>query len=136
MTVTDLPIDIEGMRASAGRLLAPDAEVPSAQDLETLTLALKGHLALIIPELEQAAAGRRDDDDMPRVCARMAVAESRRKLSVAPGPGLSDRAAYARRLSRSLRALCDHHEQLRARRLPEDRPPCGCSCHDESAATS
>lgn len=114
MTVnTDLPIDIEGMRATTGRLLTPNAEAPSAQDLELLTLTLKGHLALIIPDLEQAAAGRRGDDDLPRVCARMAIAETSRKVRVEPGPGLSSRLAYARRLSRCLDALCRHYETLR-----------------------
>lgn len=121
MTVnTALPIDIEGMRANADRLLAPDAEAPAAQELETLTLTLKGHLALILPEVEYAAAARRDDDDMPRFCARMGAAEARRKLSAEPGRRLSDRLAYGRRLSRSLNALCRHYEILRA--AAEGRP--------------
>ncbi len=105
------------MRASALSLLVPDAEVPSAQELDTLTLMLTGHLALIIPEVERAAAGRRGDDDIPRVCARMAVSESLRKLRIMPVPGLSSHLAYARRLSRSLNALCHHYEQLRGARL-------------------
>lgn len=109
---TSLPVDIETMRASASRLLAPDAEAPSVQELETLTLTLKGHLALIIPELGRAASGRRDDDDMPRVCARMAIAETCRKVRIEPRPGLSSHIAYARRLSRSLNALCRHYEIL------------------------
>ncbi|MGW1713176.1 DUF6415 family natural product biosynthesis protein [Streptomyces sp. NPDC002156] len=106
------PIDMETMRASARRVLAPDAAAPSAQELETLALLLTGHLALIIPELERVAAGQGDDDDMPRVCARMAISESRRKLGITPGPTLSAHLAYARRLSRSLNALCDHYEEL------------------------
>lgn len=106
------PVDVETMRASARRLLAPDAAAPSAQELDTLALLLTGHLALIIPELERVAAGQDDDDDMLRVCARMTIAETRRKLGITPGPTLSAHLAYARRLSRSLNALCDHYETL------------------------
>lgn len=124
-----LPVDIETMRVSAHTLLAPDAEVPSTEELETLTLTLTGHLALIIPEVERIAAGRGDDDDMSRVCARMAVSESRRKLGITPGPGLSAQVAYARRLSRSLNALCNHYLQLfgaqpETRRYSECHQPC------------
>nr|WP_239148913.1 DUF6415 family natural product biosynthesis protein [Streptomyces sp. SID12501] len=100
------------MHASARRLLEPDAVVPSAQELETLTLLLKGHLALIIPELGRAASRRRGDDSLARVCARMAISESRRKLRIEPHPALSSHLAYARRLSRSLNVLCDHYEEL------------------------
>ncbi|MEU6225491.1 DUF6415 family natural product biosynthesis protein [Streptomyces sp. NPDC047042] len=35
-----------------------------------------------------------------------------RKLRIDPGLGLSSRLAYARRMSRSLNALCDHYEKL------------------------
>lgn len=107
-----LPVDIGTMRTSACTVLAPDAQAPSAPELGTLTLLLTGHLALIIPELERLAAGQGDDDDMPRVCARMTISESRRKLGIAPGPGPSAQLAYARCLSRSLNALCDHYEKL------------------------
>ncbi|MGW3650968.1 DUF6415 family natural product biosynthesis protein [Streptomyces sp. NPDC000878] len=129
-----LPVDIETMRTSARRLFTPDAEVPSTEEmeeLETLTLTLRGHLALIIPEVERVAAGRGDDDDMPRVCARTAVAESRRKLNIEPRPGPSSHLAYARRLSRSLIALCDHYEQLssRASGARSVSASCGCPCH-------
>ncbi|WP_405536702.1 DUF6415 family natural product biosynthesis protein [Streptomyces sp. NBC_00075] len=143
-----LPVDIETMRTSARTVLAPDAQAPSAPELDTLTLLLTGHLALVIPELERVAAGRGDDDDMPRVCARMAISESRRKLGITPGPGLSAQLAYARRLSRSLNALCDHYEDLHADcrqtealPLPHStglllQPRCGCSCHDHTEAAS
>lgn len=117
MTVhTDLPVDIWTMRSSADRLLAPDAEAPSAQELETLTLALKGHLAVIIPDLGRAASSRRGDDSMPRVCARMAIAETCRKMDIEPGPAPSARLAHARRLARSLNALCRHYEILNDRK--------------------
>ena len=112
-----VPFDIETMRASAHILLGPDAETPSVQDLETLTLMLKGHLALIVPEVGRAASARDGDDTFgradARVDARMAVVATRNKLRFTPSPGLSAHIAYARRLSRSLNALCDHYETLR-----------------------
>jgi hypothetical protein len=109
---TSLPLDVETMRASASRLLAPDAGVPSVEELHTLMLMLKGHLALIIPEVGRAASARRGDDTLTRVDARMAISETCRKLRIKPSPGLSAHLAYARRLSRSLNALCNHYEKL------------------------
>lgn len=112
-----LPVDIETMRASARRLLAPDAEVPSVEEVETLTLMLKGHLALIVPEVGRAASGRLGEDTFTRanarLDARMAVVATRNKLRFTPSPSPSAHIAYARRLSRSLNALCDHYEVLR-----------------------
>ncbi|WP_327695732.1 DUF6415 family natural product biosynthesis protein [Streptomyces sp. NBC_00459] len=109
---TSLPLDVETMRASAYRLLATDAAVPSVEELHTLMLMLKGHLALIIPELGRAASARRGDDTLTRADARMAISETCRKVRIKPGPALSAHIAYARRLSRSLNALCDHYEKL------------------------
>ncbi|MEH0424527.1 DUF6415 family natural product biosynthesis protein [Streptomyces sp. B21-083] len=110
---TSLPLDVETMRASAYRLLVPDAAVPSVEELHTLMLMLRGHLALIIPEVGRAASARRGDDTLIRADARMAISETCRKLRIKPSPGLSSHLAYARRLSRSLNALCDHYENLR-----------------------
>ena len=54
-TVTDLPLDVQTMREAARRLLAEDAELPSEEELETLTLQLRGHLTLTIPVVEDLA---------------------------------------------------------------------------------
>ncbi|GAA3895128.1 hypothetical protein GCM10023084_54840 [Streptomyces lacrimifluminis] len=86
--------------------------VPSVEELQTLTLMLKGHLALVIPEVGRAASARRRDDTLTRADARMAISETCRKLRIEPSAGLSAHLAYARRLSRSLNALCDHYEKL------------------------
>ncbi|TFV29846.1 hypothetical protein E4K10_45615 [Streptomyces sp. T1317-0309] len=60
------------MRQAAGKLLAPDAAPdalpPTATELETLTLEVRGHLALLMPEVEQAAS-RLSEDSIPRYCA-------------------------------------------------------------------
>lgn len=108
------PLDVEVMRASARRLLAEDAELPSFDEVETLTLRLRGHMMLLIPEVEEAAA-RQPKDDIPRYCALACIGEARMKLNLAPGHGLPAGIAHAKRLSRSLNALCDHYENLGGR---------------------
>jgi hypothetical protein len=102
-----LPLDIEIMRGSARRLLAEDAEPPSPEELETLTLTLRGHMMLLIPAVEDAT---RDlpDDDTPRACALACVGEARMRLNLEPGRTLPAGIAHAQRLSRSVDALCDH----------------------------
>ncbi|MFD1277245.1 DUF6415 family natural product biosynthesis protein [Streptomyces kaempferi] len=82
------PPDIATMRASARRFLAEDSTPPSAHELETLTLQLRGHMQLLIPEVDQVIA-RLPEDDVPRYCALACVGEARRKLDIAPRPGLS-----------------------------------------------
>ncbi|MEU9208572.1 DUF6415 family natural product biosynthesis protein [Streptomyces sp. NPDC048415] len=105
------PLDVETMRAAARRLLAEDAELPSFDELETLTLRLRGHMMLLIPGVEQAAA-RQPKDDIPRYCALACIGEARMRLGLEAGHGLPAGIAHAKRLSRALNALCDHYENL------------------------
>ncbi|MER5220846.1 DUF6415 family natural product biosynthesis protein [Streptomyces flaveus] len=105
------PLDIDVMRACARRLLAEDAELPTPDELETLTLQLRGHINLLMPEVEQVAS-RLPYDDIPRYCALACIGEARKKLSLEPSPGLHGGIAFARRLSRVVHALCDHLENL------------------------
>ncbi|MGW0185436.1 DUF6415 family natural product biosynthesis protein [Streptomyces sp. NPDC003362] len=104
------PLDIDAMRATADRLLAEDAEVPSPEDLETLILRLRGHLMVAIPEVETTALAL-SEDGVPRACAIFCVGEARLRLSVEPGRALPARIAHAQRLARSIRVLCDHYER-------------------------
>ncbi|MFJ1536773.1 DUF6415 family natural product biosynthesis protein [Streptomyces mirabilis] len=101
------------MHSAVRRLLAEDAQLPSLEELETLTLQLRGHIALLIPEVE-TTAGRLPKDDVPRYCALACVGEARGKLSQQARPGTGGSAAHARRLARVLNALVDHHENLSA----------------------
>jgi hypothetical protein len=110
-TDRDLPPDIETMRTSARRLLAGDAIQPGADELDTLTLTLRGHMELLIPDVE-AAAGKQPKDDIPRYCALACVGEARGKLRAGQGPGADGGVTYTRKLARSLNALCDHWENL------------------------
>ncbi|MFJ4828375.1 DUF6415 family natural product biosynthesis protein [Streptomyces sp. NPDC088747] len=108
------PLDMETMRASARRLLAADAELPAFEELETLTLGIRGHMMLLIPEV-LTVAERQPKDDIPRYCALACVGEARAKLNLQAKPGLPAGIAHAMRLSRCLNALCDHYENLSAR---------------------
>ncbi|MEU6654541.1 DUF6415 family natural product biosynthesis protein [Streptomyces sp. NPDC046900] len=55
---------------------------------------------------------RLPEDDVPRHCALACIGESRVKLRATVGDGPDQAVAYARRLARSLTALCDHYEAL------------------------
>lgn len=110
-TDRDLPPDIETMRTSARRLLVEDAIQPNADELDTLTLTLRGHMELLAPEVE-AIAGREPKDSIPRYCALACVGEARGKLRAGQGLGIGGTVVYARKLARSLNALCDHWENL------------------------
>ncbi|MEV5314025.1 DUF6415 family natural product biosynthesis protein [Streptomyces sp. NPDC052610] len=108
-TTNTRPLDIDAMRTSADCLLAEDAEAPSPEELETLTLQLRGHLMLTIPEVETAALALPADSES-RACSIFCVGEARLRLSGEPGRTLPARIAHAQRLARSVRVLCDHYE--------------------------
>lgn len=112
---SEAPPDIATMRTAIDRLLdpdaAPDALPPAGDELETLTRQLRGHMELLAPEVEQAAL-KLSKESIPRYCALACVGEARRRLGAEPRPSLGGPAAYARRLARSLNALCDHYEHL------------------------
>jgi len=106
------PVDVQTMRETAARLLAEDAELPALEELETLTLLLRGHLMLAIPEVE-TAAGKLPEDDVPRACALACIGEARMRLRLEPSNGtLPAGVAHAQRLARSVRALTDHYVNL------------------------
>ncbi|MFJ2202646.1 DUF6415 family natural product biosynthesis protein [Streptomyces violaceusniger] len=105
------PLDLQTMRAGTRRLLAEDTELPGAEDLETLTLRLRGHIMVAVPEVEEMA-GRLPEDDTRRACARACVGEARMRMRLEPGAAPPARLAHAQRLARSVNALCDHYENL------------------------
>jgi hypothetical protein len=105
------PVDIETMRHSISRLLGPDAQPPAGDTLTTLQQLLRGHMHLLIPEVEHAAL-QRDKDDVPRYCALVCIGEARGKLRVPARPGEHHALPHARRLARGLAALCDRYEAL------------------------
>jgi hypothetical protein len=107
-----LPLDVPTMRETAARLLAEDAELPSLEELETLTLLLRGMIMVAIPEVE-TAAGKLPEDDVPRACALACIGEARMRLRLEPSnQTLPACVAHAQRLARSVRALADHYATL------------------------
>ncbi|MFF0737728.1 DUF6415 family natural product biosynthesis protein [Streptomyces chartreusis] len=112
-TTTTIPaaVDIATMRHCISRLLGPDVPPPAGEELAVREGLVRGHMQLIIPEVERAALAR-GEDDVPRYCALACVGEARSKLSAPAGSGPDRALAHARRLARCLAALCDHYEAL------------------------
>ncbi|GAA4090364.1 DUF6415 family natural product biosynthesis protein [Streptomyces shaanxiensis] len=110
-TAGTAPVDIDTMRHSISQLLGPDAPPPAGDKLAVLDSLPRGHMQLIIPEIEQAALAR-DQDDVPRYCALACVGEARGKLRATAPQGEHGALTHARKLARTLAALCDHYEAL------------------------
>ncbi|MGW2565804.1 DUF6415 family natural product biosynthesis protein [Streptomyces sp. NPDC001537] len=113
--VEALPLDLPTMRASARRALAGDADGLAVDEALVLVSTLRGHLELIVPVVERAAALKPDDDQRwlaPVNCAVIAAADTRRTMRAGSHPGAEAAVRYARRLARRLNAMCDHFETL------------------------
>ncbi|MER5917795.1 DUF6415 family natural product biosynthesis protein [Streptomyces sp. NPDC001982] len=113
--VDQLPVDLETMRETVDRLLDPDAVPetlpPAPEELDTLTAMLRGHLAVLMPEVERLVQ-RLSRDSVPRYCALACLGVARDRLRAAPSPAPGGDLAHARRLARALNALMDHFEAL------------------------
>ncbi|MGW9025948.1 DUF6415 family natural product biosynthesis protein [Streptomyces sp. NPDC055722] len=113
--VDQAPPDLATMREAVDRLLDPDAVPvalpPAPDELEALTLQLRGHLELLMPEVEQLAQCL-SKNSVPRYCALACLGEARQRLAAQPSPAPGGDLAYARRLARALNALVDHFEKL------------------------
>jgi hypothetical protein len=107
------PVDIATMREVIGRLVPPSEVQPLAFDeVDTVTEQLRGSVNLMIVEV-QALAVVLPKDDIPRYVAFACIAEARGRLERIGGtPGRYEALVYARRLARTLNALCDHYETL------------------------
>lgn len=116
---TPLPIDIETMRTTAHRLLADDAEPHTPDELQTLTLQLRGHLMLAIPEVETAILAVPEDTEA-RTAALACISEARRHMGVEPGRSQPADIAHAQRLARSIDALCRQYEALNCGQVTDD----------------
>jgi hypothetical protein len=99
-----VPLDLDTMRACADRLLEQDAEASSPEELETLTLQLRGHIMVAIPEVETAAPAL-PEGEVSRLCALFCIGEAHLRLSAEPGRTPPARIAHAQRLARSVDAV-------------------------------
>ncbi|MER6994545.1 DUF6415 family natural product biosynthesis protein [Streptomyces sp. NPDC000410] len=105
-------IDKATILASASRAL--DGCPPSPGDVDALILLLRGHINLLIPEIE-ALARLLPGGEQGRCLALASVGEARRKLRACWGPGGPER--RAEQLARVCRALIFHFEELEAARV-------------------
>ncbi|MGX1131387.1 hypothetical protein RKD49_003577 [Streptomyces glaucescens] len=106
------PVDIATMRETIRRVIGPGAQPPTGEDLDTLTTALRGHMELLIPEVEQAAR-KLPRYYPPRDGALACVWSARHELSAAVDPGTDGVAAHSRDLAHALGSLCNRYEELR-----------------------
>lgn len=109
------PPDLVTMRETVNRLLDPDAGPdtlpPAGDELETLTAAVRGHIEVLAPEVE-AAARMLTPGSTRRYTTLGCVWEARSRMEAQPSPRFGGAPGYARRLARTLNALCDHYETL------------------------
>jgi hypothetical protein len=104
--------DIEKMRADAAELLDAEAQLPRYEDLQAMTSRLRGHIMLLIPQVE-GVASRLPMDDIPGRVALAGVGEARRRMDAAAGAGLVSAVKHAQKLARSVESLCSHLESMR-----------------------
>lgn len=109
------PVDIATMRDTVNRLLDPDAVPealpPTGDEPQALTALVRGHIEVLAPEVE--AAARTLKPGSTRRCTTLGcVWEARSRLEAQPSPRFGGAPGYARRLARTLSALCDHYETL------------------------
>ncbi|MGW4885650.1 DUF6415 family natural product biosynthesis protein [Streptomyces murinus] len=112
-TAGTAPVDTVTMRETAARALGSEGETdappPAPENLDILISQLRGHLELLIPEVEKVL-GRLPKDGTARYCASACVGEACGKLQTRPAPRADGEVEYARSLARVLRALLDHFE--------------------------
>jgi hypothetical protein len=110
---TEAPPDITTMRESVDIALIDirDSEAVGGDQLETLVLTLRGHIEVLLPEVE-ALAGRLPKDDIPARVAIACMSEAREKLRIGIGQSTTLKVSLIWKLARSVRALCDHFENL------------------------
>ncbi|MGV9243613.1 DUF6415 family natural product biosynthesis protein [Streptomyces sp. NPDC003710] len=105
------PLDLATMRQAVNRLLDPDAVPetlpPTVAELETLILQLRGHLQLLMPELERLAR-RLPRRGAWRYDVLACVGDARLRLTRQTEPDVT----HARHLARALNALLIHHGNL------------------------
>lgn len=110
----DDPPDIATMRSTADRILASDAKPISPEDLETLRIAMRGQIELLIPAVQGLAVGF-PKGNIPRECALAGAREASMRLRLGVGGSSPVRMSVSMKLARAVVALCDHYENLGGR---------------------
>ncbi|WP_435601588.1 DUF6415 family natural product biosynthesis protein [Streptomyces sp. C10-9-1] len=99
------------MRDSARRLVNLGGPPPLAEDLDTLSETLRGHIRLLVPEI-RAAIRTAPMGDTTAAIAQIGIDEAWRRLTTTPGFGPDASYRHARKLAMSVQSLCDHWENL------------------------
>lgn len=109
------PMHLSGMRETVNLLLAPESSAfapdVSSEDLATFAQTVRGHLELLIPEVEHAARNL-NEKSIPRCCALACVGEARGRLRTGASHSPGGELGHVQRLARVLDALCDHYETI------------------------
>lgn len=100
------PLDTVTMRETAGR--ACQAGAVDADELEAL---MRGHVALLLPEV-RAVARRRTAGHKPAAVALIGADEVERRLAARPGRQPDALQRHLRKLAMGVIALCDHYDRL------------------------
>ncbi|MGW6485598.1 DUF6415 family natural product biosynthesis protein [Streptomyces sp. NPDC055056] len=104
-------VDVLVMRQTIALVLPTEDDLPAGLDVDTLTETLRGHIELIVSEVETNALALQKED-IPRYCALACVSQANNKLRARAGQAAYATLVLARKLARSLAALCDHYETL------------------------
>ncbi|MGW1779403.1 DUF6415 family natural product biosynthesis protein [Streptomyces sp. NPDC002143] len=98
------------MPAAASWFLGQET-LPRHQTVKVFGDDFRDFLEALIPQVEQLAASR-GEDDVPAMVARAGIGEARRRLRLAEQPGLRGEVERVNRLARSVLALRAHHDAL------------------------
>jgi len=109
------PADVAVMRETARRLLSIGEVPPLVEDVAELSAMLRGHVELLVPEIEALLPGF-PVGDVPAAIARVGAEEASRRLNAPQGPGTDAAYRQAKKLAMSVFSLCDHYENLRGAR--------------------
>ncbi|MGR3875397.1 DUF6415 family natural product biosynthesis protein [Streptomyces graminifolii] len=94
------------------RLVLELARPPSTGELALLVAQLRGHLRVMVPEVETIAARQSQSSDLAACLALACAREARRKMTIPERTSPAGQLALALRLARILDALCNHHDAL------------------------
>lgn len=79
-----LPLDTALARAAVERVLDPHALPPHAEEAALLALLLRGHLALLVPEMTESLDTEAQYDEAVRTGGRRSLAEAEHLLASPP----------------------------------------------------